>query len=173
MQRKSISVLMFGLILSILMLGFRANAQELTKDAKIERILVLTKGDAMIDQLFSQIKAMTASQLPRDATAEQRDILQAFQDKLMDLVKTRISPEKLRPQYVKLYRDTFSDEEINGLLAFYESPAGHAMIEKMPLLLANSMALGQAQMSDIMPEIKRLSDEVVQQLRRTYSPSMK
>jgi hypothetical protein len=115
----------------------------------------------MIDQMFEQIKAMTAAQVPPGTSPEQVAQARQVQTKIMDLVKARISWEKMRPQYVKLYAETFSDEEISGMLAFYGSPAGRAMLEKMPALVTKIMGVAQAQMKDILPEIQRIIRESV------------
>ena len=133
-----------------------AVSQELTKEAKIERILVLTKSEATIDQMYSQMKSTMASQLPANSTSDQRANAQQMMEKVMDLVKSRLTWEKMRPQYIKIYSDTFSEEEIDGLLAFYQTPTGKAMIEKTPALMSSVMTLTQAQMRDIMPEIQRM-----------------
>ncbi len=69
-------------------------------------------------------------------------------------MRTRMSWETMRPQYVKLYSDTFSESEIDGMLTFYESPVGKALFEKMPLLMRKSMVLGAAQMQDLLPSIQ-------------------
>ena len=155
---KSIVALALGVVLT----GACAGAQESTKNAKIERILALTNADAMIGRIFDQIKTMTASQMPSDATPEQRAKAQEMQNKVMDLIKARMSWERLRPQYAKLYDETFTESEIDGILAFYDSPAGRAMLEKMPVLMQKSMSLAQTQMADLLPEIERLTREAKQ-----------
>jgi hypothetical protein len=160
MHMKKVHVLMFGVMLAILASGFSASAQELTKEAKVERIIALTKADAMMDQMMSQFKAMAASQMPADMTPEQRAKMQETQGKMIDLVKSFTA--KLRPQQVKIYNDIFTDEEINGLLAFYESPAGRAWVDKMPLIMSQMMIAMQGQMKDIQSEIQRITKEAAQ-----------
>ena len=155
---KTTAALVFGVIVA----GFTANAQELTKQDKIERILALTNADATVNQIFNQIKTMVTSQAPSGATPEQIARAQQIQDKLLDSVKTRMSWDKLRPQYLRIYDETFSAEEIDGIFAFYESPAGSALLKKMPLLISKAMAVAQSQMADIMPEIERISKEATQ-----------
>jgi hypothetical protein len=150
-------------ILSIgLLCGILASAQELTKEAKIERILDLTNANAIIDQVFNQIKTMTASMLPKDATPEQSAKAQEMQNQILDLVKARMSWDKIRPEYVKIYSETFTEDEVSGILAFYESPAGRAMLSKIPALLSKSTSIVQTQMGDLMPEIRRLAKENLQ-----------
>jgi uncharacterized protein len=149
------------LTLTLLVIGPFAGAQELTKEAKIERLLTVMNADNMIDQMFEQIKAMTAAQVPPGSTPQQIAQAREVQTKILDLVKARISWEKMRPQYVKLYAETFSDEEIGGMLAFYGSPAGRAMLEKMPALVTKIMEVAQGQMKDVLPEIQRIIRESI------------
>lgn len=150
-------------ILALLVTVLNAGAQQLTKEAKIQRLLDVMNADAMIDQMLEQIKAMTASQVPPGTTPEQAAKAREIQSKILDLVKARISWEKMRPQYVRLYGETFSDEEISGMLAFYESPSGRAMLAKMPALVTKVMEVAQAQMKDLLPEIQRVIREAVPQ----------
>ena len=149
------------LAVNLLVIGSFAGAQELTKEAKIERLLTVMNADNMIDQMFEQIKAMTAAQAPPGTSPQQVAQAREVQTKIMDLVKARISWEKMRPQYFKLYAETFSDEEIGGMLAFYGSPAGRAMLEKMPALVTKIMEVAQGQMKDVLPEIQRIIRESI------------
>ena len=150
----------------VLLATFLATAQGLSKEAKIERILALTYGQATFDRMFEQIKtqmvASTSAAMPSNTTPEQRAKAQEVQTKILDLMKTRMSWEKMKPEYMKLYSETFSDEEVDGMLAFYESPAGRAMQAKMPMLLSKVMALAQAQVGELMPEIQRITREAQQ-----------
>jgi uncharacterized protein len=151
-------------ITSVLILAAAmAGAQEVSKAAKIERLLTLTNADATVNQMFDQIKTVMMSQTPPlGTTPAQQTQAQELQGKILDLVKAHLSWDKMRPEYVKLYSETFSDDEIDGMLAFYQSPAGHAMLEKMPALMPKIMALAQAQMGDLMPEIQRITRETLQ-----------
>ena len=154
---KTIAVFAVGLIIA----GCPAGAQELTKQAKIERILTLTKADAMMDQAFNQMKGMIGSQIPR-GTPEQQVKAQEIEQKVMDLIKERMGGERMRREFVKIYDELFSDEEIDGILAFYQSPAGRATLERMPQLMSKAMAFAQAQMADLLPEIQRITREAAQ-----------
>jgi len=131
---KRILVLTFSLLAA----GSIVTAQE-TKEAKIERILAVGNTAAVTDQVFTQIRAMTASQLPPGTTPEQRARAEEMTAKIMELVKNRI--DQVRPEFVKAYAEAFSDQEIDGLLGFYESPVGHAMVQKTPGLMAKMAGL--------------------------------
>ena len=136
-----------------------AGAQELTKKAKIERILSATKADSMIDQMFEQMKAIAGAQIAPGASEEQRARAQELETRVMDVMRQRLNWDKMLPDYVKLYDETYTEAEITGILAFYESPAGRSMLEKMPLLISKSMVLAQRWMQDLMPEVRKVAEE--------------
>lgn len=152
----------FAIALCIVAAVIPANAQELTKQAKIERILELTNSqasvDKMLDQMTGMITAQMKAQMPK-ATPEQLAQVQEMQTRVMELVKSRMSLTKMREQYVKIYTELYSDDEINGMLAFYDSPAGRGFLQKTPLLAERMMAASQTQMGDLMPEIMRIVQE--------------
>ena len=152
---KALTVLAFVMAFA----GLPAGAQELTKKAKIERILTATKADSMVNQMFEQMKAILGNQIAPGASEEQRAKAKELTTRVMDVMKERINWDKMRPDYVKLYDETYTESEINGILAFYESPAGRSMIEKMPVLMSKSMVLAQRWMQDLMPEVQKIAEE--------------
>jgi uncharacterized protein len=58
----------------------------------------------------------------------------------------------------KVYTDTYTEEEIDGILAFYKSPAGKAFIQKMPEVMQRSMPVMMQMMSDLQPQIKTMME---------------
>jgi len=95
-------------------------------------------------------------------TAEERQHAEDVQSKMMALIADRLSWQNAKASYVKIYAETFSESEIDGILAFYKSPAGEAMLDKMPLLMQKSMEVSQQLMVDIMPQIQHMTEELKQ-----------
>jgi hypothetical protein len=141
---KSIATLSCSLVFASLL----ASGQELTKEAKIERILVLehTSEDNM--------KSLFASTIPIEMTPEEKAKTRETQRRMLDSMTTFL--KTIRPQLVELYSETFSAAEIDSILAFYQSPAGHALLDKRPVIMSKTMAL-------LMPEILRLAKEASSQ----------
>jgi hypothetical protein len=65
MHMKKIHLLMFGVMLCFLASGLPATAQELTKAAKVERIIALTKADAMMEQMMNGSKRWQRRRCPQ------------------------------------------------------------------------------------------------------------
>ncbi len=151
-------------------------APDPAKLAAIEEIFQLTKPDQMMQQMFSQMKAAVAEQAQKSLAAQVQasndpskysQEVQKFTDQLLALMSDRLSWDKVKPQYVHLYDETFSLIELQGILEFYKSPAGQAMLQKMPMLLANASKIGQQQMSDIMPEVQKMMADFTANLKKS------
>jgi len=149
---KSIVILLAGTALLL--------ADEASKNAKIEEIMVLSHSDRMMTQSLDQMKNMVLAQVSKaDMPAEARQASEEMQKKMMAMIADRLSWDKAKPVFIKVYADTFTEPEIDGILAFYKSPAGQAMLDKMPQLMQKSMAAGQQLMGDVQPEIERMMKE--------------
>ncbi len=68
---------------------------------------------------------------------------------------------KIRPDLVKAYSDTFTDEEIDGMLAFYETPAGRATVTKIPAINTRMAGLIQSEMNALGPEINKIAEDAL------------
>lgn len=147
------------LVCSLALLAVCAAAQPQTKEAKIEELLKLTGGEKMSEQALDQAKAMMMSGLPATMPAEAREKALAMQTRILEFAKQRMSSDRLHTGYVKIFSETYTDAEIDGLLAFYRSPAGKAYVEKMPIVMQKTMMLVQDLMKDMLPEIVRLAKE--------------
>jgi len=130
-----------------------------TKTAKIEEIFRLTKTDQLQKQIMTQMSAMMQKQVAGDLTEQERTAAAGVMDKVMALVSEKMSWDQMKPEFIKLYDETFTENEISGILLFYQSDAGHAMLEKMPALMTNAMALPQKRMIEIKPEMDKIIRE--------------
>jgi hypothetical protein len=68
---------------------------------------------------------------------------------------------KIRPELVKAYAETFTDEEIDGMLAFYETPAGRAVVTKIPSINTRMSGLIQSEMNALGPEINKIAEDAL------------
>jgi uncharacterized protein len=73
----------------------------------------------------------------------------------------------LRPLYVQVYQETFTQEEIDGLIAFYESPTGIAFVEKMPVVMQKSMSMMQSRMAPMMEKVRAVMKQTAEEAKAT------
>jgi hypothetical protein len=130
-------------------------ADEASKSAKAEELLQLMQGDQMMKMMEPMMKGMMA-QADKNMPAEQRAKAGEMQEKMMALVAGAYS--KAKPALAKVYADTYTEEELDGILAFYKSPAGKALLQKMPEVMQRLMPVMMQMMGDLQPEIKTMME---------------
>ena len=166
MKRKS-------LIIAISLLCFSASAaygDDAVKRAKIEEFFKLAKMDETLSQtlqaMSDQVKAAMARQMASvKPPPEMEKLSSEFQEKLFALLFDAMTWEKLKPAYLKLYADAFSEEQIDDILAFYKSPGGQALVEKTPLLMRDAMAVAQERLAEAEPQMQQLLKDFTAQVR--------
>jgi hypothetical protein len=113
-------------------------------DASIRELLELTNAQQMIAGMKGQMTTMmnAASQNAtrgQTVTPERQAILDRMADKMSGVVTDMLNWDVLLPIYLRTYRDSFTQDEINGAIKFYKSAAGQAYVKKMPLAMQNVM----------------------------------
>jgi hypothetical protein len=82
------------------------------------------------------------------------------------LIDTRLSWDQLKPEFAKLYSDSFTEEELDGLLAFGKTPTGAASLAKMPGLLQKGAQLGGAKLQGFQADAMKIVQEALKNVPR-------
>ena len=131
-----------------------------TKDAKVEELLTLMKVEALQKQMMDSMLPMLANQLkstvPAGTDAAKAD---EMEKKMSALITEKTSWQNMKPIYIKVYSDTYNDSEIDGILLFYRSAAGKAMVDKQPALMSKISSTMQATMADLAPQFQKIISE--------------
>ena len=87
-----------------------------------------------------------------------------MKDRMVALVQGEFAWEKLEPMYLRIYKESFTEEEVAGMLSFYKTPAGQAVIYKMPALMQKSMLEVQKMMFGFAPQIQKIQQDFVAEM---------
>jgi hypothetical protein len=141
-------------------------ADDASKKAKVEELITVMHMDRLTEQVLASIKnnveAMSkANPGGQPLTADQQKALSEFEDKSLKLVGDAMSWDSMKGEFVNLYVQTFSEEEIDGMVAFYKTPAGQAVLTKMPQLTNASMKLAQQRIQALQPQLQVLQDQLM------------
>ncbi len=173
MHRKLLSLL----AMLVLLVPF-AHADEVSKRAKIEEMLTLIKIDAMMKQVINQSMAQSQQMVKgmlgdHPVSESDRKIVDDFTSKAFNLISQAFDWQKLKPAYVDLYASSYTEEEVDGILAFYKSPVGHSMLAKTPDLVTKSGAIANARMQVLQPQMKELMNDFMSKLGSAQNASPK
>lgn len=145
-----------------------AKADETTKAAKVEEFFRLTKMDKSSKQALELMANQMKSGLIQQAMGVKVDPAQQartekFQQRLNQVILEAVAWDKIKPGYIKLYGDAYSEAELDDILAFYRSPTGLAMVARGPGLMAESFKFVQQRMVELGPELRKAMDEFIKQ----------
>ena len=135
-------------VIAILFLSsLTVSAQDSTKIRHIRQLMEVTGAAKMGNQMITSMISSYKQSIP-DVPADFWDafIKEADMSQLMDHI-------------IPIYAEQFTDDDIQQMLAFYQTPIGKKMIEKMPIILQQSMQLG-GQWG------KQLSEKVLEKLKQ-------
>lgn len=82
-------------------------------------------------------------------------------------LKESLSWEALKPEIVKAYSEAFTDEEIKGLIKFYESPLGRKYLEKESEIQQKIMKSIMEKQQKCMSQFKKIREEAGALKRQT------
>lgn len=100
-------------------------------------------------------------------TPSEQKVINKKQERMTALIKEELDWNKLEPMYIRLYKESFTQVEVDGILEFYKAPAGQANINKMPILMQKTMGEMQGMMGGLMPKLQKIQQEFAVELRAT------
>ncbi len=139
-------------------------------EASIKELLTLSDAPKLIDGVMGQVDQMMKGMIAQNTkgqqlNAKQQAAIDAFQSKYSALMREEFSWAKIEPMYVRIYQNSLNQDEIDGMLAFYKTPAGQAVIKKMPALMQQIMAEMPAMMGPLMQKMQPLAQQLAADLK--------
>ncbi len=160
-HKSSFAVCCWALILLVFFLSAVAYAAA-EKDTLAEELLLLIHLRETTEEMLEQIRRLQISELERlEIDAQQIEMAKELQRRTFDILYTELTWESLKPGYVKLYADTFSEKELAAMVVFYGSPAGRNLVDKMPVLVQKTTELVDARVQEVLPQIRQILLELI------------
>lgn len=159
------------LALGCLLATCAALAQAQTASVEsVETLLVVTQARELVDNTSAQMEhhmrqGMQAAVRSDQLTERQRRLLDAMPARMAQAVQPELSWDVLKPEFVRLYRENFTQDEVEGLIRFYRSPLGQTLVAKMPAVLADSMKIMQARIAAAQPRLRQAMEAAVAELK--------
>ncbi|MFZ5519943.1 MAG: DUF2059 domain-containing protein [Pseudomonadota bacterium] len=125
----------------------------------VEALLAVTQARDMVEQVNKSLEGyirqgVQAAVGGKPLTPRQRQALDALPAKLVAAMQPELGWDVLKADLVRVYEESFSQEEIDGMIAFYRSPVGRSITAKMPTVMNRSMQLTQARMAATLPRLQ-------------------
>jgi hypothetical protein len=158
-----------------LTLPIAAHADDASHRAKAQEMVALLHTDQPVQQVSGNMKKQVADAAdhvtgpnPQPAVKTKLD---DFKKQTSDLIEAKVSWKVLEPQFVDIYYKTFTEPEMDGILAFYKTPSGKVLIDKTPTINAQASQLEQTTFVALETQLKQMFDDYRRTLGTTPPPA--
>ncbi|MET3109227.1 hypothetical protein AAKU67_001881 [Oxalobacteraceae bacterium GrIS 2.11] len=137
----------------------------------LNKLFEVTHLQAMLPRVQAQMDSMMNNMMQdslkgKSITPEQQKALDAFRAKVIKIQKDEMNWEALEPRISEIYQNTLSQADVDGITAFYQSPAGQSYVKKMPEISQQTMTMMQSMMGPILKKIEAAGTELKLDLQR-------
>jgi hypothetical protein len=145
-------------------------------DQAIEQMMRVMQVEQMLNQMLTQTEAgmqtgmeqsLQQAMQGKTPTDAQKAQLVEFEKKLSGILKDELSFAKMKDVYLQVYRETFTQEEITSIIAFYSSPAGKALVEKVPVAMQKASSLMQARIGPMTQRLQAMIEQFQKEVEKT------
>src|SRR5271155_4973182 len=139
-------------------------------DASIRQMLELTNAQQIIAGMKGQMDALMNATVQnamkgQAITPERQAIIDRMTAKMTAAASDILNWDALLPFYLRTYRDSFTQDEIDGVNKFYKSAAGQAYVKKLPLVMQNVMGEMQGIIKPLQEKMLAIQKEAMQEFK--------
>jgi len=146
------------LVLLMLSLTFAGTAHADTTSHRqaVLKLMEVTNVRQITDQMAVEMQAMIGQQFDAmNLDAEGQQTAQKYKMDMAMWLSHMLDWDSVKDVYVDIYTEVFSEAELKEITAFYQTPLGKKMLQKMPELIKSTVQKTQAMMQQKIPEIQR------------------
>jgi hypothetical protein len=112
----------------------------------VEKLFELTHMQQKIEVSVNNVLSLQLQQTP--ALREHEDLLTKF-------LETNIGWASMKDNLITMYMAAFTEQELNEINAFYATPAGQKMIQRLPELIQQRDRLAMQRMQENIGELQQ------------------
>ena len=158
--RNALIALLFGSMAAIAAPASEDSVKELL--AVMEAKNIVAGMQAQIDSLMSNaIQQALNGKAPTD---KQQQAITTLKNKMVSIINKQMAWDNLEPIYLRIYTESFTEDEVSGMISFYRTPIGQAAIHKMPILMQKSMMEVQKYMAGAVPQMQKAQEEFLAEI---------
>ena len=153
-------------LLAALLFSSTAIASTDSHRQAVEEMLSVSRVDKMIEPMLDKVMTMIQQQMSQlNIPENKKPIVQKYNQKIVEVLRQEMRWENMQTEFIDLYLQVYTEQEIKELTEFYRSPLGQKMLDKMPELMQASMQISQSLLQKTLPKIQQLSQEMAQELQ--------
>ena len=128
-----------------------------------EEYLTINQVHLQVEDVRVRMKESIIGQL--DNLPIPPDQLDGLKDQTLAIIEEDLQWDKMKEEYVSLYAEMFTEEELKEIISFSKSPVGRKLNEKMPTLIQKSMSIGQKHSQQAATRVRQAVQDFAAQQR--------
>jgi len=128
------------------------------KAAALKLVSRIESKEAMLAAFSSVIEPMTKQMEQNGVPAA---AIKEVREAVVDWFNKEVNFETIAPKMAELYMQEFSEEELNKVIAFYDTPVGKKLLLKLPTLMQKGAAVGQEQLAGKQADLQKRIVEIM------------
>jgi hypothetical protein len=132
---------------------------------------VLSTIAAQMDTYFDNVLKQQVAN--KTLSAEDQKKVDEGRARMKELMGKVLSWDTMESVYLTTYENSFSQSEIDSMIGFYGSPAGQAVIAKLPLAMQNAMGAMQGQLKELIPQIQQVAKDTATAINSEHNKADK
>jgi hypothetical protein len=162
---KSLVTILLAFLVASPALGADAPPTE----ASVRELLSVTHAKDKLDKALqdsnTKLKFWLKDELKgMHLTPAQGHVIERTRVKIWSLIHNEINWQSVEPLYVDAYQKTYTQREVDALVAFFRSPAGQAFQAKSPALEKRLTGSVKGKLVSLWPKLDELRREMVKQV---------
>jgi uncharacterized protein len=101
----------------------------------------------------------TAMDQMLDLQVKSNPQLAPFKDVMKRFFAKHMSWDSLKDDFITIYAEAFTEDELKQITTFYQTPTGKKMVEKLPELMSKGMQLGAKRVQDNQAELRQMLED--------------
>jgi hypothetical protein len=153
------------------------NQEQLAKLFKLMRVqdqlesITKAMSAAMQQQMAAQIKQIQQAHPEMGAMNEElQQALTKITSKFMERAMNLLTSAEMIEDMTKIYQKHFTRSDVDGIIAFYGSPAGQHLLEKQPVILQEYLPVV---LQRTMDRVKPLAEEMTKEMAEIAKSSIR
>ena len=151
--------------LLLLILSACATVAAPPSEESVQTLLQLTESQKLVEGMVEKMDLHLKTSMEQgmgniELSTRERQVLDKTRAKMVSLMTEQLDWAKMEPDFVHIYVDSFTQDEVNGMITFYKSDAGRAVTQKMPIVMQHTMALMQKMQLEMMPKLQEIQQEM-------------
>ena len=123
------------------------------------QVIELGRMTKMLDLMRVQVREVMVKQMLANTCEAAKPSVEAIATDFADATFAELQADHFKIDVAAVYAESFDEDELKELIAFYQSPLGQKLLDRMPALMQKTMLLTQDMSQRMGPAMEKVMQD--------------